>query len=84
MKISSNAARILAVVTAVTAQGLMAGCAVLDSAGAMRADSGTVDICYKRGTHTQCFVTSSESYVDAMTAYQEQVEMAELERLEDW
>ena len=84
MKISSNAARNLAILAAVTAQGLMTGCTVLDTAGMVQADSGTIDFCYKRGTHTQCFEESAEAYADAMQAYQEQAEIAEFERSGDW
>jgi hypothetical protein len=63
----------------------MSGCVTSGQPlNANRVDQGTVDICYTRATHTQCFRESAEAYAEQVEMYRQRLEMAELERSEDW
>ena len=57
---------------------LLSGCAGHGQAP-MRADSGTVDICITRATHTECFGQDAGDYADELQRH-----MESLEHQEEW
>jgi len=85
MNLSTNARRAIAACAFMTTLIQVSGCVTPGATQHPRkANSDSVDICYTRATHTECFQKSASDYAEEVQLYQERLEMESMERSEDW
>lgn len=75
---SSNTARAVAAIAFMVSLIQFSGCAAQGAAQLpFQAAVDTVDICYTRAMHTECFQQSADDYAEEMESYRESMELSE-------